>query len=495
MGTRQSGFKIADPQTGKQTSGDLKKMGFPDNFTTKILMFSEGDYWVGFYGGGIIKPTKPYKLVDRKPLKTKFNKQKIFSVAQNEFHNLPSKAKPHTAGELKAIYEQLKKLRIKSNTPKIFAIDDDWQTGGDWIDTYGRHAACLCGQAGGGIDLKDGYSISRSEFGGFIGRNYKEKNDALRHWVHWEESNDKRVLQCSQLGGRTQSEWNDHGENYPQSLDGPHVYGAIKLEPGNYILSLYFFNKDGHSGKNRLRDYKITVKTLPIPQEKFNKLKRTGVDAEVEFNNAKGGVRSRIYNFWGGVYKRFYVEVPKGECIAFKIDRNASFNTILSGIFVDPIRELRIRDWEIPFKPMHKLTPKWEEVMEDPTDPQLWWAFHALDELLYVRDRNPIWYRQHGRKYVQALMRTFIIMKDGKPTAPEKLNPKDKERIRTGLAKIVNDLHLFKISGQIEFSKEKYTLSRWTGRSELDRHNGRRLGWSWEYFNNFTKKYVDLQSW
>ncbi|MDR2642850.1 MAG: hypothetical protein LBC74_08645 [Planctomycetaceae bacterium] len=50
-------------------------------------------------------PVKPFKLVDRKPLKTRFNKDKIFSVAQNDFPKLPSTIKPPTIDKLKLMQE------------------------------------------------------------------------------------------------------------------------------------------------------------------------------------------------------------------------------------------------------------------------------------------------------------------------------------------------------------------------------------------------------
>jgi hypothetical protein len=234
---------LADAISGRRSYGTIKAMGYPDNFVTKILCLSGGEYLVGFYGGGVVKSIKPYKLVDRKPEKTRFKQAKEFFVTKNDFPKLPSPIKPQTADALKTMYNKLKTFQSSIKTPKIFALNDDWRTQGDWIDTYGQYAACLCGQGGGGLDLYKGYSMDYNEFRGFIGRNFKQKNDALRHWVHWEDSTDKRVLQCFLFGGRRQSEWDDHGEAYERSLDGQHIYGAVKLQSGNYFLSLISLTK------------------------------------------------------------------------------------------------------------------------------------------------------------------------------------------------------------------------------------------------------------
>jgi hypothetical protein len=109
IGTRQSGFAIADSKTGASASS--KGMGLPDNFVTKILHLGNGNYWIASNGGGIVMPVKPFKLVKREPLKTRFNNAKIFSVAQNDFPKLPSKIKPPTIDELKTMQEKLDRVK------------------------------------------------------------------------------------------------------------------------------------------------------------------------------------------------------------------------------------------------------------------------------------------------------------------------------------------------------------------------------------------------
>ncbi|MDR2643658.1 MAG: hypothetical protein LBC74_12785 [Planctomycetaceae bacterium] len=90
-------------------------MGYPDNFVTKILCLYGGEYLVGFYGGGVVKSIKPFRLVDRKLEKTRFNIAPIFSVTQKDFAKLPSPIKPPTAEDLRAMYYKLKKIYRQLN--------------------------------------------------------------------------------------------------------------------------------------------------------------------------------------------------------------------------------------------------------------------------------------------------------------------------------------------------------------------------------------------
>ena len=81
---------------------------------------------------------------------------------------------------------------------------------------------------------------------------------------------------------RRQAEWDDHGEAYSMALDGPDVYCTLKIPAGQFYLSLYDFNKDGHDGNNRFRDYRVSIRPhAPGPQrldthERFQPAAGTG---------------------------------------------------------------------------------------------------------------------------------------------------------------------------------------------------------------------------
>ena len=123
------------------------------------------------------------------------------------------------------------------------------------------------------------------------------------------------------LDYRRQAEWDDHGEAYALTHEGPHLYITVILPDGTFYLVFYFFNKDGHERNNRLRDYLITVKLFGDP--------------EADFARNRTLAQGRVCNFWGGVYKVF--AVPGGQRYMIQIHDNWSFNTIVSGVFVDPV--------------------------------------------------------------------------------------------------------------------------------------------------------------
>ncbi|MDR0703743.1 MAG: hypothetical protein LBF88_02025 [Planctomycetaceae bacterium] len=486
IGTRQNGFTIADSKTNHQAFGNPKAMGLPDDFVTKILILGEGDYLTGFYGGGIIKPTKPFKLIDRKPLKTRFNKDKSFSVAQNNFANLPSKMKPPTEEELRATFYKLKGMVLDVKSPKVLALNDDWRTKGDWIDRYGCYSTVLCAMAGGGLNSYDGYYSDMVQFASGIGRNFKAKKDSLRHWIHWLESNDKRVLQFSDQGGRRQSSWDDHKEVYPITLDGPHIYITCKMPAGQHLVSFYFFNKDGHDGKNKLRDFILTAKVLKLSNAFFEQLQDEAVHVEPLFLQAPKGEHTRVKDFWGGVYKRFYVDVKNDEYAVFKIDSHYSFCTIVSGVFVDPVGKLPSRSEPSEQLPVHELT-QWAKVINNPVE-YWWWGYHAIDWSLYRRDKNPVWFYKNSRAHILPIIRAFVRMKDGLPYAPEDKNNEYRVDIRYDLTQLVNAVQLFEVGDYIFYGDKKYRTHGWEERTKLGRKRHLEYKWDWDvFYKNFVK--------
>ncbi|MDR1484392.1 MAG: hypothetical protein LBT09_06175, partial [Planctomycetaceae bacterium] len=89
----------------------------------------------------------------------------------------------------------------------------------------------------------------------FIGPN-ATSDDTIRRWVHWIKTDNPKVLWDPFSGYRRQAEWDDHGEAYPLTKDGPDVWYLLEIKhDGIFQHGLYFFNKDGHDGANRIRDY------------------------------------------------------------------------------------------------------------------------------------------------------------------------------------------------------------------------------------------------
>jgi hypothetical protein len=332
IGTWQNGMVVADQKSGKNSYGNPKAMNYPDNFVTKILCLNGGDYLIGFYGGGIAKSIKPFKLVDRKPLKTRFNKNKIFSVAYKDFPNLPSKIKPPTIDELKLMQTKLE--RLKTPLPKVSAeyYGEDWKTQGDWMGRAFRHWAVMCG-AVAPLNHPIYFSDLTYTVNDFIGPN-RRQNDVARRWVHWLKTDNPRTLWNPFNGYRRQSEWDDHGEAYPLSKDGPDLWYLLEIKhKGVFRVGMYFFNKDGHGGNNRLRDYMIEFYPTSHKWAKFDDWKKLSIDAETKVSQIKPLEKSRVKDFWGGVHKQFVVTGPNNYFV--KIDRNYSFNTIISAVTLD----------------------------------------------------------------------------------------------------------------------------------------------------------------
>jgi hypothetical protein len=174
----------------------------------------------------------------------------------------------------------------------------------------------------------------------FIGPNATQ-DDCIRRWCHWAKTDNPRVLWDPINGYRRQAEWDDHGESYPMSKDGPDLWYLLEIKPkGMFRLGMYFFNKDGHNGANRMRDYLIEIyqsevnfKGDPASYPVWQKYSRM---AEQVTRSQKTLVKSRMHDFWGGVYKQFLL---KGECNYWvKIDRNYSFNTIISAVMIEQVQ-------------------------------------------------------------------------------------------------------------------------------------------------------------
>ena len=143
-------------------------------------------------------------------------------------------------------------------------------------------------------------------------------------WHHNNDvSDDLRSLYDPTLGHRRDAEDNDMSYDsvtYPESYDGPDLWVRAKVPDGVHCLSLYFLNNDAHTGGgNKYRDYDVQV------------LSGDGDDAKVQAT--KPLARTRVTDFWGGVYKQFVVRGPASYVV--RIGRNRSYVTKLQGVFLD----------------------------------------------------------------------------------------------------------------------------------------------------------------
>jgi len=327
LGHWQQGNEVIELQSGKNVPAGLNRVtvGEQREYVTALLPLSDTAVLIAAYGRGLRQSSTPAKKDP--PTRTQSNLTTDVGMPGSassvlppaSMLPLPSAAKLPTEGELIALLNQVK-ARDKP-LPEGSGVygGEDWRTQGDWVGRYGRQYARLCA-ASSPLDSRFGFDTSYSDEGR-IGP-HCTPGDSLRHWLHWSGTDQPRCLYHPVAGYRRQAEWDDHGEVYARSHEGPDLWTAVQVPEGVQRISLYFVNKDGHSGANRYRDYVVELKpyldSLPL--------------AEAQPSLAK----TRVRDFWHGVYKRFIVQGPGKFWI--KIARNNSHNTILSAILIDKLQ-------------------------------------------------------------------------------------------------------------------------------------------------------------
>ena len=214
-------------------------------------------------------------------------------------------------------------------------LGDDWVTEGDWVGRYGRQYAVLYGiQAGNGMDdelVADPSVHVDNQTGPHVVDGYR----GGFYYIHTDRVDDPRVPYDPRLGYRRMAEWNDGSFNatkYPNTFDGPDLWLTVTVPAGPHQISLYFLNYDGHDGDNRRRDYSLELKRGTWTDA------ATGVTHTVTLDDAEKApdlARTRVPDFWEGVWKRFIVQGPGDYYV--KVGRNYSAVTKLQAVTVDKI--------------------------------------------------------------------------------------------------------------------------------------------------------------
>jgi hypothetical protein len=234
----------------------------------------------------------------------------------------PAPARPPGVRALGNLSRQVNAFQDAATAGYAAYLGEDWETRGDWMGRYGRQHAILCA-AQSPTDHTLSWNADYKVEG--MNGHHQRAGDGLRRWVDRERWDDERVLYNPFLGYRREAEWDDHGETYPMQWEGPDVWIRLGVLRGTHRLSLYFFNKDGHTNENRWRDYLIEVK---------------GSAPDVKAAQAAPTLaRCRVRDFWMGVYQRFVLQGP-GE-FWVRVGKNNSFNTIVNGVFLDRIDDPR----------------------------------------------------------------------------------------------------------------------------------------------------------
>jgi len=354
-GYRLHGFQIRRPipdrvlfETKADTGGN-----FP--YASAFVPLRDGRFLVAFYGRGLtmgppvpawtLTPEEQKAAKERRGWKAPSQPIPLDDVA------FPSPAKPLDANELDALTKRIAALSTPLKAGDAQFLGDDWRTRGDWVGRYGRYYSVLCAiQA----PIDDTYAslMPFPEVVPQLGPHF-QGDDSIRRWIHWVKTEDGRTLYDPFLGYRRQAEWDDHGETYPMTFEGPDLWSSLQVPPGTWRITSYFFNKDGHDGYNRARDYQLELRqeTTPLPPYPAPKdgEQVTGEWLQTYFG-AYYAARSkiieqaqktapiataRVHDFWGGVHKSFVVQGP--ATYWFRVSRNGSFNTIVSSLMWDEI--------------------------------------------------------------------------------------------------------------------------------------------------------------
>ena len=307
------------------------------NYITSLLPLPGGAMAVGTYGQGVSIVNLHGTSDTWKPINR--IRKNASSVSE------PRGAVPPTRQELAALYHNLLENKIPSEytSPQIIPITDDWRTEGNWEGNYGRYCMWLFSYIPTALTWCPVPGVQRLKV--TTGPHCDSGNDVRFYQHGWTRNQSLRVpvLYMKMLRGmgfassfpfgRSEAQLDDHGEVYPMSWQGPDLYVYLHIPPGVYTLSLYFLNKDGHSGDNRDRDYAISM----IPVSAGYRFGSELCPNTAPLARMRGTAQSRVVNFWGGVWKRFLVRGPMK--LAIRVDKNYSLNTTLDGVSLDFINE------------------------------------------------------------------------------------------------------------------------------------------------------------
>ena len=308
---RKTGLEVRDQTLRKIVRSD-RSMDY-----VKTILPLDSNVLIGTFGRGLI--VQPMTADAATPL-TRVKDEIWLTPALNAAPApWPAAANNPTTKQLQELLPDAGAKATPLQAGDAIALSDDWQTQGDWFGRYGRGVGVLCATQTIADD-----TIGQPDYH-IDGENgpHQNREDGMRRYVARERWDDPRVLYNPMLGYRRQAEWNDHGEAYPQTQQGPDLWVKIEVPDGVYRLSFYFFNNDWDDGFNAERDYQL-------------ELKNQGDNVEDAYN-APTIARGRVHDFSGGVYKRFLIQ--GAHTYWMRIVRNGSFNTILSGVFIDKVSQ------------------------------------------------------------------------------------------------------------------------------------------------------------
>ena len=315
IGYRTRGFELRDPGNPEL----VEWLENPPKIDRPVRAFAElpdGRVFCATYGAGLVEigRMRPFKMP---PV-----------VAEQAAPAHPSQ----TPADPVSVLQDLRRIDGGyDGEPEVWAryLGEDWVTKGDWPGHYGARKQVLCAMNApmSTRPWDGGVSNAPVTVNGGIGP-HRKQGDSRRSWVDWPQADDKRdVLLQMEYGHRTQAEWNDNGEEYPRTFEGPDLWLTLVMNPEEvWRLSMYFFNSNGRIGDNVERDYIIEIyKSFQGENPADCMLKQPLCTARVaDFAS-------------GGVYKSFVLR--GGSCYRVRLVRYGSLNVILNGVFLDHLFE------------------------------------------------------------------------------------------------------------------------------------------------------------
>jgi hypothetical protein len=180
---------------------------------------------------------------------------------------LPAYAQPPTVAALTRYTRQLSlgtKQASHIRFPWAAPLRMDWVTQGDWAGRYGREYAVLCA-TGQGISYTCVDAMYPTHVKAYCGPHHHWPFESMREWLTAADTHNPRTLYDPQVGYRQQTNWDDHGEAYPVTFQGPDIWFRVHLKvPGIFRLSFYLYNVDAHAGLyNRQRDWTAEIYRVP----------------------------------------------------------------------------------------------------------------------------------------------------------------------------------------------------------------------------------------
>ena len=402
IGYRLAGFEVRRPLSHQTHFASQKEDGWAFSYVSTLLPLGDGTALIASYSDGLSLSAPIPDFVPnaaekeairlRRGWKVLPDVQTLRAVSHPKASEIPDKI------QIEALLAEAKAANEKaaaSDAPFVASLPDDWTTQGDWRGRYGRHTAILCAMLSP-RDYVWGAGSEKIRY--HLCMDPREKGNSLRYWVHWLQSDYRRVLEMPAIYAqsrhklglakphetRRQSEVDDNGEEYPLTKEGPDVYANLQIPSGTWVVSFYNHNKDGHSGFNRARDYAISLRTKP---------RGVALEDVRGFDGWPEAARHRQRDFWGGVYQKYLVRGPQTLCV--KYAKNNSFNTILAGVFLDKVDE---RSGGEEPEPYFSQAPRAFADVE-PNRPEAATVSELWNELERARTQNPQWWASESRRF------------------------------------------------------------------------------------------------